>query len=63
MKFKETGHMIGKYWLQESKKDFFNIVSQATEKTIKKLEDISNRVKNVHALLLFYSLSKKKERQ
>ena len=55
--------MIGKYWLQESKKDVFNIVSQATEKTIKKLEDISNRVKNVHALLLFYSLSKKKERQ
>ena len=55
--------MIGKYWLQDSKKDFCKIVSQATEKIIKKLEDISNRVKSVHALFLFYSLSKKKERQ
>lgn len=55
--------MIGKYWLQDSKKDFVKIVSQATEKIIKKLEDISNRVKSVHALFLFYFLSKKKERQ
>lgn len=53
----------GENHLQESsKKDFFKNVSQATEKNIQKLEDISTWVKNVHTLF-FYCPSKRKERQ